>query len=98
MVNGYLYLLIGANLPFLNTENLQLPQTKNETPATVEPNATLATVEHDPTASTPTQFNLHVLVAKFIFQLGIDDTGRGAQTCLKNKLWRSINDAAPAEF
>ncbi|GFU72891.1 transposon Tf2-8 polyprotein [Trichonephila clavipes] len=43
---------------FLNTEDLQLPQTKNETPATVEPNATSptpATVEHDPTASTPTQ-------------------------------------------
>ncbi|GFW07790.1 transposable element Tcb2 transposase [Trichonephila clavipes] len=31
---------------FLNTEDLQLPQTKNETPATVEPNVT---------ASTPTQ-------------------------------------------
>ncbi|GFW86883.1 hypothetical protein TNCV_2810381 [Trichonephila clavipes] len=31
---------------FFNTEDLQLPQTKNETPATVEPNAT---------ASTPTQ-------------------------------------------
>ncbi|GFU78742.1 transposable element Tcb1 transposase [Trichonephila clavipes] len=59
MVNGYLYLLIDANLLFfLNTEDLQLPQTKNETPATVEPNATTptpATVEHDPTASTPTQ-------------------------------------------
>ncbi|GFU01451.1 hypothetical protein TNCV_4876931 [Trichonephila clavipes] len=43
---------------FLNTEDLQLPQTKNETPATVEPNATAstpATVEFDPTASTPTQ-------------------------------------------
>ncbi|GFW94148.1 integrase catalytic domain-containing protein [Trichonephila clavipes] len=43
---------------FLNTGDLQLPQTKNETPATVEPNATAptpATVEHDPTASTPTQ-------------------------------------------
>ncbi|GFU63339.1 integrase catalytic domain-containing protein [Trichonephila clavipes] len=43
---------------FLITEDLQLPQTKNETPATVEPNATAptpATVEHDPTASTPTQ-------------------------------------------
>ncbi|GFX34116.1 hypothetical protein TNCV_1698642 [Trichonephila clavipes] len=40
---------------FLNTEDLQLPQTKNETPATGEPNATPATVEHDPTASTPTQ-------------------------------------------
>ncbi|GFW34789.1 hypothetical protein TNCV_2157831 [Trichonephila clavipes] len=41
---------------FLNTEDLQLPQTKNETPATVEPNATAstpATVESDPTASTP---------------------------------------------
>ncbi|GFU63998.1 uncharacterized protein TNCV_245761 [Trichonephila clavipes] len=39
-------------------EDLQLPQTKNETPATVEPNATAstpATVESDPTASTPTQ-------------------------------------------
>ncbi|GFW21670.1 hypothetical protein TNCV_4281851 [Trichonephila clavipes] len=43
---------------FLNTEDLQLPQTKNETPATVEPNATAstpATVESDPTASTPTE-------------------------------------------
>ncbi|GFW76646.1 hypothetical protein TNCV_4943631 [Trichonephila clavipes] len=43
---------------FLNTEDLQLPQTKNETPATVEPNATAstpATAESDPTASTPTQ-------------------------------------------
>ncbi|GFV68379.1 transposon Tf2-6 polyprotein [Trichonephila clavipes] len=43
---------------FLNTEDLQLPQTKNETPATVEPNATAptpATGESDPTASTPTQ-------------------------------------------
>ncbi|GFY23812.1 hypothetical protein TNCV_3536061 [Trichonephila clavipes] len=43
---------------FLNTEDLQLPQTKNETPATVEPNVTAptpATVEHDPTTSTPTQ-------------------------------------------
>ncbi|GFX82001.1 integrase catalytic domain-containing protein [Trichonephila clavipes] len=43
---------------FLNTEDLQLPQSKNETPATVEPNATAstpATVESDPTASTPTQ-------------------------------------------
>ncbi|GFT51018.1 retrovirus-related Pol polyprotein from transposon 412 [Trichonephila clavipes] len=43
---------------FFNTEDLQLPQTKNETPATVEPNATAstpATVESDPTASTPTQ-------------------------------------------
>ncbi|GFX67242.1 hypothetical protein TNCV_3380671 [Trichonephila clavipes] len=59
MVNGYLYLLIDANLPsFLTLEDLQLPQTKNETPATVEPNATSstpATVESDPTASTPTQ-------------------------------------------
>ncbi|GFU11038.1 integrase catalytic domain-containing protein [Trichonephila clavipes] len=43
---------------FLNTEDLQLPQTKNKTPATVEPNAaasTPATVESDPTASTSTQ-------------------------------------------
>ncbi|GFT51661.1 retrovirus-related Pol polyprotein from transposon 17.6 [Trichonephila clavipes] len=43
---------------FLNTEDFQLPQTKNETPATVEPNATAstpATLESDPTASTPTQ-------------------------------------------
>ncbi|GFW76066.1 zinc finger MYM-type protein 1 [Trichonephila clavipes] len=43
---------------FLNNEDLQLPQTKKETPATVEPNATAstpATVESDPTASTPTQ-------------------------------------------
>ncbi|GFT87566.1 hypothetical protein TNCV_4302111 [Trichonephila clavipes] len=59
MVNGYLYLLIDAKPAFfLNTEDFQLPQTKNETPATVEPNATAstpATVESDPTASTPTQ-------------------------------------------
>ncbi|GFU47492.1 uncharacterized protein TNCV_2000001 [Trichonephila clavipes] len=43
---------------FLNTEDLQLPQTKNETPATVEPYPTAstpATVESDPTASTPAQ-------------------------------------------
>ncbi|GFV69566.1 integrase catalytic domain-containing protein [Trichonephila clavipes] len=40
---------------FLSTEDLKLPQTKNETPATVEPNPTPATVESDPTASTPTQ-------------------------------------------
>ncbi|GFW62341.1 integrase catalytic domain-containing protein [Trichonephila clavipes] len=40
---------------FINTEEVQLPQTKNETPATVEPNATHAIVQHDPTASTPTQ-------------------------------------------
>ncbi|GFW59779.1 integrase catalytic domain-containing protein [Trichonephila clavipes] len=43
---------------FLNTEDFQLPQTKNETPATVVPNATASTpaiVESDPTASTPTQ-------------------------------------------
>ncbi|GFW59529.1 transposon Tf2-11 polyprotein [Trichonephila clavipes] len=43
---------------FLNTEDLQLPQTKNETPATVEPNVTTptpSTVEQDPTASMPTQ-------------------------------------------
>ncbi|GFV92970.1 hypothetical protein TNCV_1693631 [Trichonephila clavipes] len=48
----------GITAFFLNTEDLQLPQTKNETPATVEPNATAstpATVESDPTASTPTQ-------------------------------------------
>ncbi|GFV23051.1 transposable element Tcb2 transposase [Trichonephila clavipes] len=66
---------------FLNTEDLQLPQTKNETPATVEPNATAstpATVESDPTASlTPTQpSGLTRSVAKLIFQLGIIDTGR----------------------
>ncbi|GFU48263.1 transposon Tf2-11 polyprotein [Trichonephila clavipes] len=64
---------------FLNTEDLQLPQTKNETPATVEPNATAptpATVESDPTASTPTQRSTRS-GPKFIFQLGIVDTGRG---------------------
>ncbi|GFT29352.1 hypothetical protein TNCV_757111 [Trichonephila clavipes] len=43
---------------FLDINGKRLPQTKNETPATVEPNATAstpATVESDPTASTPTQ-------------------------------------------
>ncbi|GFU83842.1 hypothetical protein TNCV_4692571 [Trichonephila clavipes] len=67
---GAFSLLIDANLPsFLNTEDLQLPQTKNETPATVEPNATAstpATVESDPTASTPTQPSTRVLVAKLL--------------------------------
>ncbi|GFV35560.1 hypothetical protein TNCV_3205911 [Trichonephila clavipes] len=65
---------------FLNTEDLQLPQTKNETPATVEPNATAstpATVESDPTASTPTEPSTRSGRKKFIFQLGIVDTGRG---------------------
>ncbi|GFY05369.1 uncharacterized protein TNCV_2208141 [Trichonephila clavipes] len=52
----------------------------NETPATVEPNATAstpATVESDPTASTPTQPSTRSGRKKFIFQLGIVDTGRG---------------------
>ncbi|GFT37969.1 hypothetical protein TNCV_4402121 [Trichonephila clavipes] len=46
MVNGYLYLLIDANLPllFLTLRTCKLPQTKNETPATVEPNATASTL------------------------------------------------------
>ncbi|GFT74546.1 hypothetical protein TNCV_1368941 [Trichonephila clavipes] len=64
---------------FLNTENLQLPQTKKETPVTVEPNATAstpATVESDQQLQRLPS-HLHVLVAKFIFQLGIVDTGRG---------------------
>ncbi|GFW25124.1 hypothetical protein TNCV_3156271 [Trichonephila clavipes] len=63
---------------FRNTEDLQLPQTKNETPATMEPNATAptpATVEHDQQLHRLSS-HLHVLVAKFIFQLGIVDTGR----------------------
>ncbi|GFX90174.1 hypothetical protein TNCV_2449491 [Trichonephila clavipes] len=52
MVNGYLYLLMGANLPSFLTLRTCNYQTKNETPATVEPNATAstpATVESDPT-------------------------------------------------
>ncbi|GFV44702.1 integrase catalytic domain-containing protein [Trichonephila clavipes] len=60
---------------FLNTEDLQLPQTKNETPATVEPNATASTPATVELQRLPSR--LHVLVAKFIFQLGIVDTGRG---------------------
>ncbi|GFU82258.1 integrase catalytic domain-containing protein [Trichonephila clavipes] len=63
---------------FFNTQDLQLPQTKNETPATVEPNATAstpATVESiQQLQRLPS--HLHVLVAKFIFHLGIVDTGR----------------------
>ncbi|GFV86254.1 retrovirus-related Pol polyprotein from transposon 412 [Trichonephila clavipes] len=36
---------------FLNTEDLQLPKTKNETPATVEPNATVSTPTQPSTRS-----------------------------------------------
>ncbi|GFV34140.1 hypothetical protein TNCV_856251, partial [Trichonephila clavipes] len=44
MVNGYLYLLIDANLPsFLTLRTCNYLKTKNETPATVEPNATAST-------------------------------------------------------
>ncbi|GFX62774.1 integrase catalytic domain-containing protein [Trichonephila clavipes] len=65
---------------FLNTEDSQLPQTKNETPATVEPNATAATPVLQWNMIQQLQrlpSHLHVLVAKFIFQLGIVDTGKG---------------------
>ncbi|GFV22266.1 hypothetical protein TNCV_4548031 [Trichonephila clavipes] len=59
MVNGYLYLLIDANLPSfltLRTCNYLKPRMKHL--LLWEPNATAstpATVESDPTASTPTQ-------------------------------------------
>ncbi|GFS66049.1 retrovirus-related Pol polyprotein from transposon 17.6 [Trichonephila clavipes] len=69
---------------FLNTEDLQLPQTKNETPATVEPNATAstpATVESDPTASTPTQRSTRsgrkVHLPTRVFQFHISELLRG---------------------
>ncbi|GFU12177.1 hypothetical protein TNCV_1719551 [Trichonephila clavipes] len=91
MVNGYLYLLKDANLPSSNTEDLQLPQTKNETPATVN---LMQQLQHLLLWNPMQQLqhlllwnliqqlqrlpsHLHVLVAKFIFQLGIVDTGRG---------------------
>ncbi|GFW12399.1 hypothetical protein TNCV_816521 [Trichonephila clavipes] len=86
---------------FLNTEDLQLPQTKNETPATVEPNATAstpATVESDPTASTPTQPStrsgrkVHLptrfrsLVSHFVKQSSVvDRPGRGAHRNIRSK-------------
>ncbi|GFX27833.1 hypothetical protein TNCV_2614931 [Trichonephila clavipes] len=59
MVNGYLYLLIDANLPSfltLRTCNYLKPRMKHL--LLWNPNATAstpATVESDPTASTPTQ-------------------------------------------
>ncbi|GFX84629.1 uncharacterized protein TNCV_724371 [Trichonephila clavipes] len=61
---------------FLNTEDFQLPQTKNETPAN------LRSLKHLLLWNLIQQLqrlpsHLHVLVAKFIFQLGIVDTGRG---------------------
>ncbi|GFT31624.1 integrase catalytic domain-containing protein [Trichonephila clavipes] len=65
---------------FLNTEDLQLPQTKNETPATVEPNCNSFNTCYCGILIQQLQrlpSHLHVLVAKFIFQLGIVDTGRG---------------------
>ncbi|GFX47292.1 hypothetical protein TNCV_149021 [Trichonephila clavipes] len=65
---------------FLTLEDLQLPQTKNETPATVEPNATAstpATVESDPTALNAFYPAIYTFWSQFIFQLGIIDTGRG---------------------
>ncbi|GFV23006.1 RT_RNaseH domain-containing protein [Trichonephila clavipes] len=53
-VNGYLYLLIDANLPsFLTLRTCNYLKPRMKTPATVEPNATAstpATVESDPTA------------------------------------------------
>ncbi|GFU43362.1 integrase catalytic domain-containing protein [Trichonephila clavipes] len=67
---------------FLNTEDLQLPQTKNETLCYC--GTYMQQLQHlllwnlDPTASTPTISHLHVLVAKFIFQLGIVDTRKGS--------------------
>ncbi|GFY27530.1 piggyBac transposable element-derived protein 4 [Trichonephila clavipes] len=76
---------------FLNTEDLQLPQTKNETPATVEPNAAsthlllwnlIQQLQRLPS-------HLHVLVAKFIFQLGIVDTGRGPYITIDEQLFPS---------
>ncbi|GFV55517.1 hypothetical protein TNCV_4276881 [Trichonephila clavipes] len=65
---------------FLNTEDLQLPQTKNETPATV--GNLRQQLQHLLLWNLIQQLqrlpsHLHVLVAKFIFQLGIVDTGRG---------------------
>ncbi|GFW95146.1 uncharacterized protein TNCV_313501 [Trichonephila clavipes] len=64
---------------FINTEDFQLPQTKNETPATVD---LMQQLQHLLLWNLIQQLqrlpsHLHVLVAKFIFQLGIVDTGRG---------------------
>ncbi|GFV70915.1 hypothetical protein TNCV_2640871, partial [Trichonephila clavipes] len=64
---------------FLNTEDLQLPQTKNETPATVEP---LQQLQHLLLWNLIQQLqrlpsHLHVLVIKVHLPTGIVDTGRG---------------------
>ncbi|GFW41719.1 retrovirus-related Pol polyprotein from transposon 412 [Trichonephila clavipes] len=85
MVNEYLYLLIGANLPSfltLRTCNYLKPRMKHRifilVAATVEPNATAttpATVEHDPTASMPSQPStrsgrkVHLPTRKYIYSI-----------------------------
>ncbi|GFV94724.1 hypothetical protein TNCV_3864471 [Trichonephila clavipes] len=68
MVNGYLYLLIDANLPSfltLRTCNYLKPRMKYLLLWNL-----IQQLQRLPS-------HLHVLVAKFIFQLGIVDTGRG---------------------
>ncbi|GFW63017.1 hypothetical protein TNCV_4453651 [Trichonephila clavipes] len=77
MVNGYLYLLIDANLPSfltLRTCNYLKPRMKhlllwNLMQHLLQWNM-IQQLQRLPS-------HLHVLVAKFIFQLGIVDTGRG---------------------
>ncbi|GFT81888.1 uncharacterized protein TNCV_1125881 [Trichonephila clavipes] len=68
MVNGYLYLMIDANLPSfltLRTCNYLKPRMKHLLLWNL-----IQQFQRLPS-------HLHVLVAKFIFQLGIVDTGRG---------------------
>ncbi|GFV86947.1 hypothetical protein TNCV_2198981 [Trichonephila clavipes] len=65
---------------FLNTEDFQLPQTKNETPCycgTLMQQLQYLLLWNLIQQLQRLPSHLHVLVAKFIFQLGIVDTGRG---------------------
>ncbi|GFU27667.1 hypothetical protein TNCV_3349711 [Trichonephila clavipes] len=76
LIRGFTLIASGTSLEL--KKDLQLPPNQNETPATVEPNATAstpATVESDQQLQRLPS-HLHVLVAKFIFHLGIVDTGR----------------------
>ncbi|GFU78058.1 hypothetical protein TNCV_183801 [Trichonephila clavipes] len=66
MVNGYLYLLIGGNLPsFLTLRTCNKPRMKHLLQWNM-----IQQLQRLPS-------HLYVLIAKFIFQLGIVDTGRG---------------------
>ncbi|GFU58215.1 hypothetical protein TNCV_697251 [Trichonephila clavipes] len=92
---------------FLNTEDFQLPQTKNETPILLW--NLMQQLQHLLLWNLIQQLQrlpaIYVLVAKFIFQLGIVDTGRGFLTtnssrvslhCLHEKLGLSFLPLKPS--